>query len=208
VTRRRVAWALLALACLPTACAGSGFHYVKNSDDHTYFKVPDSWRLYGEDAVLDANPSLSKEEREAARDSGWQTAFDANPSPSLRHVGKANARYPTGGALVQHLSADDADTVSLESLRNLFFDIDGAESGTPAAVVSYDPVNFDGGFHGSHLVARLARGKGSITVNQIVVLDQDTSKIYALVVTCSTPCYNRQQSRIEKIVDSWTVKDG
>ena len=98
--------------------------------------------------------------------------------------------------------------MSLESLRNLFFDVDGTQSGTPATVLSYDPVTFDGGFHGNHLVARMPKGKASVTVNQIAVLDQDTSKVYALVVACSTACYNRQQSKIEKIVDSWTVKEG
>jgi hypothetical protein len=208
VTTRRVAVVLVALASLATACAGSGFHYVKNSDDHTYFKVPNSWKLYGEDAVLNAEKSLSKEEREVARDSGWQTAFDASPKPSLRHVSNVDARYPTGGALVQHLSAKDADAISLESLRNLFFDIDGTANGKPATVISYEPVEFDGGVHGSHLVARLTKGKVSITVNQIAVLNPETSKVYALVVKCSTACYNRQQSKIEKVVDSWTVKDG
>jgi hypothetical protein len=207
VARRRVTWLLVALACFATACASSGFHYVKNSDDHTYFKVPESWKLYDEDAVLKADASLSQDERDAARETGWQTAFDGSPRPSLRHVRKANTRYPTGEALVQELSAKAADSVSLESLRNLFFDIDGAQSGTPATVISYDLVDFDGGFHGSHLVARMSKGKVSVTLNQMAVLDQDTSKVYALVVTCSTACYNRQQSKIEKIVDSWTVKD-
>jgi hypothetical protein len=208
VTRRRVAPVLVVLACLATACASSGFHYVKNSDDHTYFKVPDSWKLYPEDAVLAADSSLSSEERVALRDSGWQTAFDADPRPTVRHLRHAGNRFPAGEALVQHLSASLADTVSLEVLRNMFFDIDGKKSGTPATVLSYDPVSFDGGFHGTHLVARLTKGTKSITVDQVAVLDAETSKVYALVVACSTSCYHRQQSKIEKIVDSWTVTDG
>jgi hypothetical protein len=208
VARRRVALVLVALACVATACAGSGFHYVKNSDDHTYFKVPDSWKLYREDAVLAANSSLTSDERSALRDSGWQTAFDADPRPSVRHLRHADNRFPAGEALVQRLSASAADTMSLESLRNLFFDIDGTEKDPAATIVSYDPVSFDGGFHGSHVVARLTKGTSSFTINQIAVLDSDTSKVYAIVVACSTSCYHREQTKIEKILDSWTVTDG
>ena len=36
----------LAIAVLAAACSGTGYTYVKNSDDQTYFKVPDKWKLY------------------------------------------------------------------------------------------------------------------------------------------------------------------
>ena len=52
--RSRVAALVVGAAVALTACAGTGYHYVKNSSDKTYFKVPDSWKLYNEDSVLDA----------------------------------------------------------------------------------------------------------------------------------------------------------
>ena len=52
--------ALVATALL-AACAGSGYTYVKNGDDHTYFKVPDNWKLYDEDTIVHSlNKTLSK----------------------------------------------------------------------------------------------------------------------------------------------------
>jgi hypothetical protein len=204
----RVCIAAAAAAVLLSACAGSGYHYVKSSENHTYFKVPEGWKLYDEESLLKASKgTLSKDEIDQQRASGWITAFDANPKPSLHHLESAKTPYPTGEAIVQKLTASAADKVSLQSLRNLFFDIDGTQSGSPATVLSYEPVNLDGGFHGSHLVARITANKASVTVDQIAVIDEATTKVYALVVSCTTSCYSKHQSKIEKIISSWTVKD-
>src|SRR5438093_1380543 len=88
---------LLAAPLLLAACAGSGYHYVKSSENHTYFKVPDNWKLYDQDTVLDALKStLSKDEIEQTRDTSWTTIFDANPDPSLQHIANSDAHYPVG----------------------------------------------------------------------------------------------------------------
>ena len=72
---------------------------------------------------------------------------------------------------------------------------------------SYEPVELDGGFHGSHLVANLSNKKATLTVNQVAVFDQATSKVYAISIYCSTACYDKYESKIERVIDSWTVKD-
>jgi hypothetical protein len=198
----------LAAPIFLAACAGSGYQYVKSSENHTYFKVPDNWKLYGEDTVLNALKStLSSDEISQARDSSWTTIFDASPDPSIQHVANEAAPYPVGRAIVQTLSPDSADSVSLQSLRNLFFDVDTALDNGSAHVTSYDLVEFDGGFHGSHLVARIDTKKGSVSFNQVAVIDQASSKVYAISVSCSTGCYDKYESKIDKVVDSWTVKD-
>jgi hypothetical protein len=208
--RSRVAALALGAAFVLTACAGTGYHYVKNSGDKTYFKVPDSWKLYDENSVLDAlKGALSQDELDQRRETTWTTVFDANPSPSINHLAsKTPPAYPLGRAVVQPLSADAADSASLQSLRNIFFDVDDAlEKGT-AEVETYEPVELDGGFRGSHLVARLDDGKGSsVTFNQTAVFDQATTKIYAISIYCSTACYNKNESKIDAVIDSWTVKD-
>ena len=189
-----------------SGCAGTGFHYVKRSEDHTYFKVPDSWKLFDEDEILAADKSLSKQERAAFRENAWETGFDGSPKPSVHHLDAANNRHPAGRAIVLSLSADAADELSLKSLRNLFFDIDGTESGKSANVLEYRPVDFDGGFRGTRLVAELTQGKKTFTVNQIAVVDQATHKIHALVVTCTSDCYDANEAEIEEIVNSYTVE--
>jgi hypothetical protein len=199
-----VLFGLTALA-LMSGCAGTGYHYVKRSEDHTYFKVPDSWKLFDEDQMLAADKSLSEEERTVFRDNAWETGFDGSPQPSVQHLDIADNRHPVGRAMVLSLSGDAADELSLKTLRNLFFDIDGIETGDSANVLEYRRVNFDGGFRGSRFVAEVSRGKKTFTVNQIAVVDQATNKIHALVVTCTRACYDANEEKIEAIVDSYTV---
>src|SRR5262249_6049773 len=113
---RRVSALLLALTALAmlAGCAGTGFHYVQQSDEHTYFKAPDSWKLFNQDQMLAADRSLSKDERTAARNTTSQTGFDANPKPSVQHLQVPGTRYPTGQAIVAQLSSSVADGISLK----------------------------------------------------------------------------------------------
>jgi hypothetical protein len=196
-------------AVLLAACAGSGYHYVKNSDDHTYFKVPDSWKLYDEDALVHGlSNHLSKSQQQAVLDQGWQVGFDASSRPSLKHVGDGTATEPDGLALVTSLSADEQDQMSLQTLRNAYFNVDAALQANAAHEDTYEPVNLDGGFHGIHLIVTIDGKKGgSFTVDQTSVINQDTTKVYSLIVTCTSSCYDRHQDQIDNIVKSWTVRD-
>ncbi len=173
--------ALLLLVAAPlalAACAGSGYHYVKSSEDKTYFKVPESWHLYDEESILGAlKGSLSKDEIAERRDTTWTSVFDGDPDPSLNHVAARQPNYPVGRAIVQPLSPEVSDGASLQSLRNIFFDVDSALDAGSASVRKYEPVELDGGFHGSHLVANLSNKKATLTVNQVAVFDQATSKL-------------------------------
>src|SRR4029079_16167672 len=106
------------------------------------------------------------------------------------------------------LTFDDADTVSLSALRNYFFDVDKALEDGTGEVVTYEDLQLDGGFRGSHLVANLSMSDGgAMTTDQTILLDQATTKLYALIVSCSSVCYERNSGDIKKVVESWTVRD-
>jgi hypothetical protein len=69
-------------------------------------------------------------------------------------------------------------------------------------------VQFSGGFHGVRLTARVALSTGgSVTFDQIAMVDAATSKRYALFVVCTSECFSKYQSKIEQVMSSWTVKD-
>jgi len=208
--RRRIVsiLAVVAAAVLVAGCADSGFHYVKSSADKTYFKVPQDWTLYDEGAVLDfLGDKLTDAERLNEIADTWRVAFDAAPKPSLRHLGTARADYPAGLAVVRSLNFDAADTVSNETLRNIFFDVDvGLEDGS-AEMLAYDTLELDGGFRGIRFVARLDQDGAPMTINQTVLLDQATTKLYGLVLACSDVCYEDHRTKIEKVAESWTVRD-
>jgi len=194
---------------LLAGCANSGYDYVKSSSDRTYFKVPSKWTLYDEEALADRfNGDLTDAQREQLLDDTWRVAFDASPTPTLRHLLETGAKDPSGVALVRTLTFDDADTVSLSALRNYFFDVDKALEDGTGEVVTYEDLQLDGGFRGSHLVANLSMSDGgAMTIDQTILLDQATTKLYALIVSCSSVCYERNSGDIKKVVESWTVRD-
>jgi hypothetical protein len=204
-----VAAAVVAGAVLLAACAGTGYQYVKSSSDHTYFKVPDGWKLFDEQSIVKSlGKSLSKSQQQAALDQSWQVGFDGSSHPSLKHLGNEHADAPEGLAIVRPLSAQDADAISLQSLRNQFVDIDTAVQNNLGQIVSYDPVSLSGGFHGMHVVAELQDSKGTTsTIDQTSVVNSDTTKIYSLIVTCTSDCYDAHKSQIQNVVGSWTVRD-
>ena len=204
----RLAAAAVVIAVLGAACAGSGYHYVKNSDDRTYFKVPEGWKLFDEQKVLKAfGKGLSPREKQTERDTTWQVVFDASPKPKIAHLGDPAAKHPNGIAIVRELSFDDADSLSISSLRNLFFDVDTAVQNNTGEILTYEPLEPDGGFHGFHLVANVDSGKNHvITLDQTTLVDQATSKVYSLLVTCDARCYDKNSDQIGHVVDSWTVK--
>lgn len=193
---------------LLAGCANSGYDYVKSSSDKTYFKVPSKWTLFDEEDIVDRlGGDLTDAQRQQTLDETWRVAFDVSPNPTLRHLGATSARDPSGLAVVRTLSFDDADAMSLGSLRNYFFDIDTMMDDETAEVVSYEDLEFDGGFHGSHLVANLTMSDGGVmTIDQTLLLDQATTKLYALIVSCSSVCYEQNSKDIKQVVDSWTVR--
>ncbi|MFM8305025.1 MAG: hypothetical protein ACKOA9_12145 [Actinomycetota bacterium] len=200
--------AVLAAAVLVAGCAESGFNYVKSSEDKTYFKVPKRWTLFDERAVMDGIGSgLTRSERQTELDQTWRIAFDAAPKPSLGHLGSAGAGHPSGLAVVRNLTFDASDSLSNNVLRNYFFDIDAALEDGTGELVSYEELQLDGGFRGLRLVANLDVDGKRMTLDQTALVDQATSKIYALLVSCSRACFDENRGQITKVVDSWTVRD-
>jgi hypothetical protein len=198
----------LAAAVFVAGCADSGFNYVKSSEDKTYFKVPDRWTLFDETDVLDGlGVDLSDSEREAELDGSWRVAFDAAPEPTLRHLGAAGAEHPVGLAVVRNLDFEVADIISTEALRNYFFDVDVALQDGTGELLEYEELQLDGGFRGIRLVATLVQDGETMTINQTALLDQATTKLYALLVSCSDVCYDDNRGQIAGVVDSWTVRD-
>jgi hypothetical protein len=208
--------ALAAAAMVAAGCAGSGYQYVKNSDDHAYFKVPDDWKLYDEDAILERLGSdLTERELERARELSWRVGFDGSPKPSLRHiVSELVTKHPAGEASVQELTFDDSDAASISFLRNFILPIDSAVEQSSAEIIEYEELELDGGFHGIRIVAEIKIPEGQdttdfrpLTYSQVSLLDQGSNRVYNLFISCESTCYERNQDQIENVVESWTVRE-
>jgi hypothetical protein len=205
----RLAAVALALGLLGGACAATGYQYVKSSEDNTYFRIPDDWKLYDEEAVLDLLVEDAPEStRENLRDVSWQVGFDAHAKPSIEHAFRPRSS-PGGNATVQTLTSQQSDAVSIAALRNFLVDIDALEQEGQGAILSESRIERDGGFFGVHVIGVFTvnqRGR-QVTYNQITLLDQAGTKVYSLFVACDTDCYEANERDIDRVIASWTVEE-
>ena len=208
---------------LVTSCASSGHRYVKNSSDGVYFKIPKSWELYDEDAILDFNEEdISPTEADITRQFQWQVFFDADPEPKLGHMNQLVTDHPNGLAQVITLPGSVRDETSLASMRNLLFPIDDVLEQAPSflQLLREEEIN-ESGFRGIRVVytidsrlPQLINGTGElpekrklVTFDQTVMVDDATRTLYFLLLSCEAHCYDENETTITDIVDSWTVRE-
>ena len=207
----------LVLAVGLAACGGSGFRYVKSTEANAYFKVPENWELYDENAILEREGAdLSPQQLEMAKKSQWVTAFDAGPQPSLEHVFAKLTEptdHPVGVAHVRTLGADERDALSLTALRaQALGGVDpvalAKQGDSPVQVVRNEEVVRPGGLRGSHLVVSVRLDDAPpVTIDQTALVDEATRLLYLFRVTCTAQCYAQNEKLIGDIVESWTVKE-
>lgn len=113
--------AVIALAAVTLGCAAPEYTYVKNSDEKTYFKVPQDWRQTSTDE-LDGYLSGSNPDSAAAairQQLWWSVAYDASSIPSAVHLISYDATdEPIVYARVAKLTEPERNAVSLDMLRN------------------------------------------------------------------------------------------
>jgi hypothetical protein len=217
---RRIARWAVALVAVPVLLAGcqigSDAQFPQSSSDHAYFKIPGDWKLFPERQTvkfLANDATLSKDEIQSEIDRSWNAAFDASPKPTLKNVLNTRSKHPSGLAYVHQLGAATSDDLSLAGMRNFVFPVDQALNEDRADLLAYEPVEPDGGFHGLHFRIRirdsatLAQVTSSYTVDQTILVDQSTTKVYLFVVGCSSACFSDNRRAIDNVVKSWTVKD-
>ena len=202
---------LLALAALAaTSCSGSGYEYIKDANSTAFFKIPSSWSVFDENQILDNSAIVaSPQAKQAFAQATWMVAFDGDqpPSPDNLFIFGNAANKPTGFAQVRPLGQTERDTFSLSTIRNALFDVDGTQSGTPAEVLSTSDVVLPGGFHGLHIEFNVQQDQRFLTVNQIGVVDPATSTLYLFAIGCEAHCFLDNQSLIDQVAGSWTVKE-
>jgi hypothetical protein len=198
----------ISLVVLASSCSGSGYQYVKDSTSTAFFKLPTDWALYDEDQILDSDlVSLSPQSQQSVAQAVWMVAFDANGTPSLTHILSAGSEQPAGFAQVRPLGSEERDTFSLATIRNALFDVDGTSGTAGVELLSASDVVLTGGFHGLHLEYNVPDGSDYLTVNQIGVVDPQTSTLYLFAIGCEAHCYLDNQSAIDLVAGSWTVKE-
>lgn len=196
-------------AAVALAACGTDYHYVKNSDEGVYLKVPNDWKLYDEEQYFRATlEEPSPAQLRDLREHEWATAFDSDPNPNPRNLNALESSHPHGFARIHEIGIDEHDTFSMQTARNIVAPVDELIDAGAAQVLDADERTLDGGFRLSHIVVNLGLEKGGYTtLDQTVVVDADTTKLYILALGCSDTCYEKNKDEITSLVDSWTVKE-
>jgi hypothetical protein len=207
-------WRLGPLALIVAAgCAGSGFQYISNRSDHVFFKVPDDWAVYDETEVITAGVTeLDAEIANALRDRTWLRGFDSGPEPNPEAVLDRAASHPRGYAEVRQLTFEERDGLSLAALRSWGFGFDPLQEARErpdgqVQLIHLEDVTTDDGGHGVRLIVLLDGDTGPSVVDQTVLLDVGTTRLYRFTIGCSVQCYRDNKDLITDIAESWTLKE-
>lgn len=201
---------LAAAAIVLSSCGAPKYQYVKNSSDHTFVRVPRDWRLFDEDQLLSTS-SESAEAKAQFKQLTWSVAFDAAPRPSTENI-LAVSSHPSGLVQVRTLLPSQRDTFSLSDLRSLLLQFDPlseeSQQGGQIEVLASEDVERPGGLHGNELLINLKTPEGALVKwRQIALVDSAVEKVHLLAVSCDIKCYDQNESVIDRVVDSWKVKE-
>lgn len=204
--RRSAAMAagLVLAAAILASCGDSGFTYVSSSSNNTYFKVPEGWRVFDTEEVVGRLT-----DPRAATSYRFVAVFDADPSPAVDRDLKT-ATHPFGIAQVRALTSLERDEYSLQKLRNEIVPLDTILNEDPDSIdllETPEPVTLDNGLAGARHVYTIHSDEGAWTVHQTGVVDPQTSLVYFFIVGCQEQCYAGNESIINEVADSWTIKE-
>jgi len=214
VFRRGLSLVAVATLCslVLTGCAQSSQQYGSDSKDGVYFAVPNGWHTIST-KDLNHEESLSTAQGAAERLAlvHYQIAFSAQSKFSASDVLSLTApEQPVVYVRVRGLTNDEIQQVSYNDLRNLVVPLstweDGTASSIPVYNVSTDEEAVQKGGRGVHTVFNFTSNGVSQTLNQTGLLSNDHHMLVMFIARCTTACYTKNQSLIEKIVKSFTFR--
>ncbi|HEX9258274.1 MAG TPA: hypothetical protein VF855_01975, partial [Acidimicrobiales bacterium] len=123
---RSVVAGVLAVAAVlgASGCSEPGYKYVNNSDEGTFFRLPDSFEVF---RVKEERPEGRPTASTPGGEQAWHVAFDSAPQPDVDHAGQDAPDHVTGQAIVFPLTATVGDAVSAVDLRSFFLGKDPVE---------------------------------------------------------------------------------
>lgn len=207
---RTIAPVVAACALALAACGGPNYTYVKSSADQTFMRVPAQWTLFDEDDLL-ADVDDSAEAKARFKKLTWSVGFDAAPKPSIDHI-LSPARHPSGLVRVRTLQPDQRDTFKLADLRSLLLPFDPlsdeAQTSGQVEVLDVKELRQGDGFHGSELLLNLRFSDGAVMKwRQVALMDAAVRKVHILAISCDQKCFEANEGAIDRVIDSWKVKE-
>lgn len=206
--RMRIAGSLLVLGLAVAGCSPPSEQYIAADGLGMYFALPVAWHQV-------PNTQMEKAQTGWSDDAGnvttqtlrWQGAWGAGEPDANAVFAAAAPDQPIAFAFVRDLIEVEqqgiGDSVAA-ALRDVV--IPTTEIRAAGGDVTTTPVR-QGAFRGIHQFARYTLGGADQTVEVTTVLSPDRARLHALVIRCSSTCFERSAADIDAVFDSLTLKE-
>ena len=215
VTKGLIGGCALLLGVTLAGCAAPQFTYVANSSSgaktSTYFKVPYGWHKI-------SDSSLAKELKSATGGSGagWTTAYEAGHQPSAADFLSFGTVQPFVFAEVGQLNSTASNQLSYDTLRDFFLPVtstarqSAASQGFPLTgfkQIRDQTLTLSQGVHGVRETFDYTyTGNVTDTFDEVALTNADQTVVYLLVTHCRSSCYSEDQSEINDVMSSFTIR--
>jgi hypothetical protein len=211
VAKGLVGGCALLLGVVLSGCAAPQFTYVANSGSNTYFKVPYGWHKI-------SDSSLSSELKTATGGSGggWTVAYEAGHKPTAGDFLSFGTAHPFVFAEVGQLNTTASNQLSYDSLRDFFLPVTSTARQSAAAQgfplsgfkqIRDQTLTLSQGVHGVRETFDYTfTGGVTDTFDEVALTNADQTVVYLLVLHCTTSCYSTDQTEINDVMSSFTIR--
>lgn len=207
---KKIAATAMALLLL-SACTPSK-QYEGSKSDGAFYAVPNSWHR------VDSKLLTKEESNNASQDAldrlsmvTYQMGFTKAKSIATRDVFMLKPTdQPVLYVRFRELFPEERNAISLNTLRNIILPVtdllDGTINNDRNFQLYDDQEVVEKGGRGVNLLYSFDYDSINETVNQVALYSNDQTKIYLLIIRCSTVCYKKNVDEIDEIVKSFTVR--
>jgi hypothetical protein len=210
VAKGLVGGCALLLGVTVTGCGAPQYTYVANSSKSTYFKVPHGWHKIDGSALQHA-----LEQATGGSGGGWQIAYEAGGAPTASDFLSFGASQPFVFAEVGNLTSAGSQALSYDSLRDFFLPV--SSTARQAEPVGFPLTNFKQirdqtltpglGVHGvRETFDYTLNGAQTDTFDEIALTNAEQTVVYFIVLHCTTSCYSSDQTAINDVMSSFTIR--
>ena len=211
VAKGLVGGCALLLGVIISGCAAPQYTYVANSGQNTYFKVPHGWHK-----ISDSSLSSELKAETGGAGGGWTVAYEAGRQPTASDFLAFDTKQPFVFAEIGTLSSTASSTLSYDGLRDFFLPVtstartSATQQGFPLTgfkQIRDQVLTLGQGVHGVRETFNYTYTGGiTDTFDEVALTNADQTVVYLLVLHCTTSCYSSDQTQINDVMSSFTIR--
>jgi len=145
---------------------------------------------------------------------GWQVAYEAGTDPTADDFLSFGANEPFVFAEIGTLSSTASQGLSYDSLRDFFLPVtSAARQSEPAGfpLTGFKQIRDENltpglGVHGVRETFDYTYQGSTDTFDEVALTNAEQTVVYFLMLHCTTSCYSNDQTEINDVMSSFTVR--